>query len=173
MSFSYNLNATKCRLYSTGHYVPNNGTNATGWKFYEFGGHQCPIDNGFEHARSFNICYHLSLTEMDGSNSRQNCLARNSKLISLDTTAKLTNFHILLNTVLTSVTGLYVGLSKDENQNWIWDNGNFLTDDTQWGSGEPNCPGCRYATKAKSNNWKMGDGTGSGLKRSVCEVEIA
>ncbi|KAL4233132.1 Collectin-11 [Mactra antiquata] len=180
MSFGYNLIDQKCRLYATGFYEPSDGINASGWKFYNFGDHQCPVGNGFEHARSLNICYHLSPAKKNITNARQYCtMMNNSKLVSLDAVEKVNNFSIHLNDVLAArgIIGVYIGLYKSAgNQNWIWDNGNVLTYDTQWVTGEPYCGPCTTIINVyikQVDSWKWTAVVGNYEKMFVCEVDVA
>lgn len=170
MSFCFKSIHEVCRLHSTGFYNRSDGVAEEGWKYYAYGDQSCPVNEGFVHVRSSNLCIHPSPMSSSYTDARDYCSSKNSKVISLDTSTKSDAFVLLLQKH--NYGDIFIGLRKFDGK-WTWENDKELGSESKWRQGQPYCPSgsCLCVSALSSWDWFWNDTPCSTTNNFFCEVE--
>lgn len=164
VSFFYNHYKRKCRLHSTGFYNPDDGTPESNWTYYKIGESWCPVQDGFVHERTSNMCICITEQSFTDRNAAQvYCRAKNASLISFKTALKISQFTYIMNKINMQHVEhnspnlnrfyLYIGL-YNVNGTWKWDDGS-IANTFNWRRDQLTCTGdsCNCVTVGWSPTW--------------------
>ena len=148
MAFSFHSARRHCKLYSAGFYDFDASVSDTGWQFYNFGDITCPLQDGFVHARRFDMCLLWWPDIADYAAGKSVCRRYNAKPISLTAGSKHEAFLELIGPIEHSFD-VHVGLFSTGLQ-WQWENGEPYTGAALSGA----CiADCRCVVARASQSW--------------------
>jgi hypothetical protein len=170
MSFSYNNNSHVCKLMNRGFIYASDGSAELNWKTFILGDAGCPLEKGFLQNRQYNLCLHVSDTNMNRPLAEGYCANLTSRLVILDNVQKVTGFGLMMNQQKIKPK-LHIGLKKISGV-WEWGNGRVLGTEKNWQPGQPYCPGlsgCMCAFPFGSSDFRWYDDDCNDQARPVCE----